>query len=47
VRVDLVVLTTPVLDVDLRLLEGVKDLSVEQFVPKPTIVACPLRLYHM
>ena len=38
-RADVVVLTMPVLDQDLRLLEGVEDLSVEQFVPKPTIEA--------
>jgi len=36
-RADLVVLATQVLDEDLHLLEGVEDLSVEQFVPKPTI----------
>ena len=33
-RADLVVLATPGLDEDLRLVKGVEDLSVEQFVPQ-------------
>jgi len=39
VRTDLAALTTPRLDEDLRLLEGVEDLAVEQFISKSTMEA--------
>ena len=37
---DVVVLSEPLVDDDLGLLEAVEDLAVEQLVPEPGIEAC-------